>query len=738
MDRMIKCNIENELCSIEVNNGNINFAKERLYRRKGFSKIKIDDGPAYLAEQDESPCYVKFTYNPQGKEYKEIINRLKFGKPIIACDMEYIEKYYSTDLEQEFPGGYYVLFTYSSKGTEFRKVIPKIRHRKVFKPDEGYIEESYKTNLEQELPSGYCLFNDNIYVIEENRIRNEKVFRKWGFDAVIKKIPPDDLIYDRFVYNERGVAYQDIAYRWQELVDKSRVVDGKLIVELNSKQKEVSQQDIDYLIKYYPKEIAEQSGAAFYKIDEEYYSFLSHDLFEKERIFREKGFSMVAKKNEPAFSQQKGSLFKNLRYQRFTYNPNGIKYTSIIDSWVKMDEEEICEKDRDDYEYIKKHYASELEQHFNQVSKESNQVATSPESRQIEIKHMQEKQETFALKTNKPANKDKIEHIIVINSDKCIACGTCFTVCDYIEETPEGKAVPKESGIIPFDMEESLKSIILDCPGHAISLQEIKPKSADDIRGMIQSEIRNFTIKKPDRNEFKFDSSKIVVPMVFSPNENCYIYNSYGQAKGAAKEEIDRLMFSQRKVTIQNVLVQYKNQKLRRYYVYEQTNDNLYYQLERSIKESIMKIIDQIRIYKPDVSIPLGLTEFSVKPNQNYIDWFTKNYFEEGEAIRVLRELSGEYYSLSWYTDRCDIDDTEEYVGTGLFGGDKYKTKYAFNHLNDAFKEIEKDIKEACSSVISSDSVDMADTLVSSIIDNCMRELKPELNKKAQILEKLL
>ncbi len=98
------------------------------------------------------------------------------------------------------------------------------------------------------------------------------------------------------------------------------------------------------------------------------------------------------------------------------------------------------------------------------------------------------------------------------------------------------------------------------------------------------------------------------------------------------------------------------------------------------------------------IKISKDFSNFTLKFNPNEADVI--GYFKTGLEIlqsnRVLQYLSGEYYSLSSYEIYFNTDDSEEYVGTGLFGNDKYITKYCFYNLKEAFETLAKDITDGC------------------------------------------
>ena len=149
---------------------------------------------------------------------------------------------------------------------------------------------------------------------------------------------------------------------------------------------------------------------------------------------------------------------------------------------------------------------------------------------------------------------------IIIDKRKCIACGLC-TASPYIEELSDGKAQPKGTGILSFNQEAAFKEIIEICPENAITLQEAVLRSQDEIIKLMHKKISEFTLPMPKEKDFNFEDKyiNIHIPCVL----DCYPkYPTYQKAKSAAKEAIDRAMFSKRKSIVQNIINNYRIDKL--------------------------------------------------------------------------------------------------------------------------------------------------------------------------------
>jgi len=326
----------------------------------------------------------------------------------------------------------------------------------------------------------------------------------------------------------------------------------------------------------------------------------------------------------------------------------------------------------------------------------------------------------------------------IVIDNKCNCCGLCFTGNNFLDETPEGKAIPKGAGILTDSDIEEFRMIVNNCPINAISLVDVIKKTSDEIKDMI-NELRKIQAKNPEKKEIEFDFNEINVNIPYSVKEGYYEYNSESGAKSAAKDEIDRLMYSQRLSIIQNILVQYKSNKLRHYFKYEKDERNYFYENNLRIEKLLIEIIGEIKNINHNFSIPSDISKFDVRPVNNIrVEMIEKSWWEQGKANMVMNDMSGQYYTLKWYAENCDTDDMEEYAGTGVFGRDIFRRIYCFKGTNEVFKEIAKDINDSCKSIIGNEVINDAYSLILGIIDDYNKVLKIELNKKIDALLNLV
>lgn len=278
-------------------------------------------------------------------------------------------------------------------------------------------------------------------------------------------------------------------------------------------------------------------------------------------------------------------------------------------------------------------------------------------------------------------------------SSECNACGVCFSMCSCIEEDTKGFAKPKNDGYYPLSEENMVQQVISLCPQNAISLIEIENKTKKELFNEINDVLNQFKLPLPSKEELKIDKEKINIPIPFSRGEYQYIYNSSSKAMAAAKNEIDRLMYSQRANIVKNVLIEYKTDVILKYFSTKRQGNYFDKSLEKA-NEKMQEIAAKLQLSYPNIKIPNEYTVISVKKDKSYE--YNLEYWDsyiQDYASHVLNGLSDSVYSLNSYTDYCDWDDSEEYAGTGLFGKDKYVTKYCYKDTQSAFKEMAKDLK---------------------------------------------
>lgn len=98
-------------------------------------------------------------------------------------------------------------------------------------------------------------------------------------------------------------------------------------------------------------------------------------------------------------------------------------------------------------------------------------------------------------------------------------------------------------------------------------------------------------------------------------------------------------------------------------------------------------------------------------------------------TVRKEFDYSASQYSFCWRTD-----DMEMYAGMDRKGNPKYQDKYCYKDMDKAFKELAKDIKNACGWA-SSDLEYSAVTCTSCLVDFYNKLLADVIKQKIRLVE---
>lgn len=448
-------------------------------------------------------------------------------------------------------------------------------------------------------------------------------------------------------------------------------------------------------------------------------------------------------------------------FERFTSNEFGYKYLDTISTIIGLKEDNKFKVEytesflseegfEEDIEYIQKYYSDELKDHLEKIL-ESPKVSTQPllkESTDISTNKGVVKENEIFDQLKRLDSKAVIEKPTVVNSeayqrisveDGCIACGICLEFSSLFRENIDGTVMVNGVGIVNDLDIPSVQKLIENCPAHVIRLKASNKKSRQEIEKLIFDELEKYSLSIPERSEFEFSKDIIRVSIPWSSNERQYIYASDNKAKRAGLEEFNRIMFSQRENIIQQIFIEYKANKLLPYSRYEKISNNFYYKIEQQISDLLEKVSAEVKTLSPHIKIPNDFVDFTLKFNPKEAD--IVGYFKAGleilQAKRVLGYLSGECYSLSSYEIYFDTDDSEEYAGTGLFGNDKYITKYCFYNLKEAFETLATDITAGCQAE-ASEVVEEAYEMLKYFWGEAEKDIKQQLLLKASQLKQAI
>lgn len=331
-------------------------------------------------------------------------------------------------------------------------------------------------------------------------------------------------------------------------------------------------------------------------------------------------------------------------------------------------------------------------------------------------------------------------------NDNCSGCGLCIINSKYLKENAEGNAEPILGKAIKNEDLKKLKNLINECPEHALSIIEVKSTSKKgkdgitDIINKLNDFCDNFTVKKITSSDIKLNPDEYKLEIPLSIKENRMDYPSESSARSAAKDEFNRLCYSESayRPMLKKIFVEYKVRVLKPYYTCTDTEDSIYYTYNQQIRTLLSNIYAEANeIIEKSNNIPASWKEFSVYPSQKDIMIEVLNNFDERSTssgiITALKDLSST--SLNDYVSYMDFDYSEMYAGEGLFGKTKYKNMWYFSNFKDAAKSFIDDLSWAVG-YMSSDIVDSVVKDINYLLSDFEKKIKDELKIKIFQLKK--
>lgn len=278
---------------------------------------------------------------------------------------------------------------------------------------------------------------------------------------------------------------------------------------------------------------------------------------------------------------------------------------------------------------------------------------------------------------------NKIKRIVI--NDNCVSCGSCSLISDHIEEDSSGKAFPIEPCLISNEEINQFENVISGCPVNAISLINAGmtandgKKGLEEMKKIIIDTLKNYKIPFPIPSEYEFNKNEYAVPKAYPSGEYNYDYKSSSRAEGAGLKEFDRVMYSQSKAIVQQLLVDCKNKKLRRYSHYDKNTGNYYYDRNKEIEKLLKEIVVQLKFISDNkINIPEGFEVFDVepvigKPGDSFDQEINMYQIRHLEEIWFTDQILNKRESLSWFETFIDYDDTQDYKG---------KYKYCYKNIS--------------------------------------------------------
>lgn len=319
-------------------------------------------------------------------------------------------------------------------------------------------------------------------------------------------------------------------------------------------------------------------------------------------------------------------------------------------------------------------------------------------------------------------------------SDKCICCGACIVATNLLVENDEGKAKASDKGYISNDFLQKAEDIVNSCPVNAISIIETGISSNTGEEGLIQlsdlleSRLKEIKIVDVSYKDVKFNARNYAISRPYPRGQDHYTYSSSSKAVSAGFDEFKRIAYSQHGRFITDILVQYKIEKIRPYYIFDESS--YYYQINKQFEKVLNEFVNEAEaLSNGNIVFPNGFREFNVFPKKDDNMEFAASFEEFQIQSQIMHELQ-DFASLDSYKSGIDWDDMEVYAGTSLFGNEKYKDMYCYRDVEQVIEEFITDLKDAMNYLD-----DDIEKKAISTINWCIKQYREKVNK--QLIEKV-
>lgn len=272
---------------------------------------------------------------------------------------------------------------------------------------------------------------------------------------------------------------------------------------------------------------------------------------------------------------------------------------------------------------------------------------------------------------------------LLLEKEKCHACGMCAMDCDLIEEEADGSVSLIGPGLIPQQALEKIENIVELCPGEALHItdESISPK------GLIQSlkekmnEPLDFSFPKESEYKWALDDKDEYVkelPIPYIKGEYDYIYKSRSAARSAGEQVFREQVYSQADALAQQLIVSYCQRKLNKVIRYAEVEGNFKYETHKILSHKLKSYVNEMELLCGEkLSLPDGFFEFTTK-DTDYIDDM-QDRPNKWLAERIHNKLP----SASEFYGSIRTDSMDDYVRVShWFGDDTYETKRMYAYYN--------------------------------------------------------
>lgn len=323
---------------------------------------------------------------------------------------------------------------------------------------------------------------------------------------------------------------------------------------------------------------------------------------------------------------------------------------------------------------------------FGSLFKDTNITSMYPNQIKNEENQNNDIQSTI-LKEN-DIKKERVGEYIMIKtnnlkkikiSDSCVACGNCSLMTDLIVESQDGKAIPVDSGIIQENQLLKIQEVMESCAVKAISLENAgmvnsKGKQGlNELKALFNEKFSTYKIPLPNSSEYSFNRADYSMPSAYASGEYRYEYKSSDKAEQAGLKEFDRIMYSQSKAIVQQILIQYKNNKLRNFAYYEKKQGNFYHDINQSLDKVIKEfVVEAQSLAGNNLNLPVGFSEFEVNPDNSFLnskiaDGGIAYQLRHLEEVTIVDGILAKREPVSYYDTWVDYDDREDSRGKDVY-----------------------------------------------------------------------
>lgn len=332
-------------------------------------------------------------------------------------------------------------------------------------------------------------------------------------------------------------------------------------------------------------------------------------------------------------------------------------------------------------------------------------------------------------------------------SSNCSGCGLCIVNSPYLQENEEGYAQPVPGKAINDSDINAVTKVVNECPEKALSIIETGKATVSGKGGVnqvieaLKKQCASISVKKVGGSDVKFSAKDYDISVPSSSKEYSRDYTSESSARSAAKDEFNRLCYSESayRPLIKKVFVEYKVNVLKPYYTCEDVPESAYYQYNEIVRKQLADAYAEICVLVGDGKLPKTWTEFSVYPKSRDYGIEALREFDERSTnsgiISSLKEIP--HTGLNDYVSDMDFDYDEQYVGEGLFGKAKYKDMWYFSGFYSAAKSFIDDLTWAID-YMSGDIADGAVDIINSALKSFEGELRKAYMSKIDELKKLI